>query len=339
MEAAVTDTKTQQRRAREVDPSSMRAAVLEGAETMAVRDMARTEPDPHEVCIRLEGCGVCASDLPVWEGRSWFEYPQEPGAPGHEGWGHVEAIGSEVEHVDVGDRVAALSYHAYAECDVAHADEVVMLPSALDDHPFPGEPLGCAMNVFRRSDIQSGHTVAVVGVGFLGALLVGLVANAGARVIALSRRPFALEMAERFGAERTIAIREAEDAAGQVQDATGGDGCDRVIEATGKQAPLNLASQLVRVRGRLVIAGYHQDGSRTVDMQSWNWRGIDVVNAHERDPQQYIRGMREAVEAIANGRLDPSPLYTHTIRLEALSEAFRLMQERPAGFMKALISL
>ena len=56
--------------------------------------------------------------------------------------------------------------------------------------------LACALNVFRRSGVEPGQTVAVVGVGFLGALLVQLARAAGARVLALSRRPFALQVAE-----------------------------------------------------------------------------------------------------------------------------------------------
>ena len=64
------------------------------------------------------------------------------------------------------------------------------------------------MNVFRRSDIAAGQTVAIVGIGFLGALLTQLAAAAGARVIALSRRPFALEVARQCGAAATIALDE-----------------------------------------------------------------------------------------------------------------------------------
>ena len=96
----------------------------------------------------------------------------------------------------VGDRVALLSGHAYAEHDFAAADALVKLPPQLAGKPFPGEPLACAMNIFRRSDIQPGQNVAIVGVGFLGAALTALAARAGARVVALSRRPFALSMAE-----------------------------------------------------------------------------------------------------------------------------------------------
>ena len=63
-----------------------------------------------------------------------------------------------------------------------------------------------------------------------------------------------------------------------------------MIEAVGKQWPLDLAAELTREGGRLVIAGYHQDGPRQVNMQLWNWRGFDVANAHERDPQVAVRG-------------------------------------------------
>ena len=74
--------------------------------------------------IQLEGCGVCASSLPVWEGRPWFEYPRPPGNPGHEGWGRVIARGKAVERVALGDRVAFLSDRAFAEYDTAPASSV-----------------------------------------------------------------------------------------------------------------------------------------------------------------------------------------------------------------------
>jgi threonine dehydrogenase-like Zn-dependent dehydrogenase len=85
-----------------------------------------------------------------------------------------------------------------------------------------------------------------------------------------------------------------------------------------------------------VIAGYHQDGPRQVDMQQWNWRGLDVVNAHERDPAVVARGMQEAMAAVADGVLDPIPLITHRVPLAELGHAFELMRERPDGFMKAV---
>src|SRR5690606_40523727 len=113
--------------------------------------------------------------------------------------------------------------------------------------------------------------------------------------------------------------------------------CDVTIEVTGLQAPLDVAGELTRERGRLVVAGFHQDGPRTVNMFLWNWRGLDVINAHERDPAVYVGGMRMAVAAVASGVLDPERLYTHRFALADAGAALEMMRSRPPGFLKALI--
>ncbi|MFL5111057.1 MAG: zinc-binding dehydrogenase [Microvirga sp.] len=317
---------------------TMRAAVVTGPGEVRVDDVARPEPGPGQVRLRLAGSGVCASNLTPWAGPEWMRFPTEPGALGHEGWGVIDAVGAGVEGLQVGQPVAALSYHAYAEYDVADAAAVVPLPDALAGQPFPGEPLGCAMNIFRRSEIAPGQTVAIVGIGFLGAILTRLASEAGARVIAVSRRPFSLDVARAMGAAETIPMADHEGIIGAVKELTGGAFCDRVIEAVGKQWPLDLSAELTRERGRLVIAGYHQDGPRQVNMQLWNWRGLDVINAHERDPEVYMAGIRAAVAAVTSGRLDPRPLYTHVYPLERLGEALDATRDRPDGFLKALVT-
>jgi threonine dehydrogenase-like Zn-dependent dehydrogenase len=295
------------------------------------------EPGTGAVRIRLEGCGVCGSNLNVWQGRDWFSYPQAPGTPGHEGWGVVDAVGEGVAGLLPGQRVAVLSHHAFAEYDMADASAVVPLPDELDGRPFPGEPLGCVMNVFRRADVQAGQTIAIVGVGFLGALLAQLASRVGARVIALSRRPFSLEVARACGAHETVPMDDHARVIDRVRDLTDGAFCDRVIEAVGLQWPLDLAAELTRERGRLVIAGFHQDGPRQVDMFLWNWRGLDVINAHERDPAVYVQGMRDGVAAVVHGVLNPDSLYTHEYPLDSLGAALDMLQARPEGFLKALV--
>src|SRR5207253_739123 len=115
-----------------------------------------------------------------------------------------EAVGHDVSRLNVGDRVAMLSQNAYAEYDVAHEDQVVILPDCLADQPFPAEPLGCAMNIFARCGIKPGQSVAIIGIGFLGALLTQLTENIGARVIAISRRQYSLDVGAASGASHTI---------------------------------------------------------------------------------------------------------------------------------------
>jgi threonine dehydrogenase-like Zn-dependent dehydrogenase len=317
----------------------MRAAVLAAPGDIRIEDTALPQPGPGEVRLKLEGCGVCASNLEPWAGLPWMTYPGEAGGLGHEGWGVVDAVGDGVSKPAVGDRVAALSYRSFADYDLAKADMVATLPAALDGRPFPGEPLGCAFNIFRRSDIRAGQTVAIVGIGFLGAVLTKLATYAGARVIAISRRQESLDLATHYGAAETIPMHDHWQIIERVQALTGEQMCERVIEAVGKQWPLDLATALVGFGGRLVVAGYHQDGPRQVNMQDWNWKGIDVINAHERDPAVQMQGLREAIDAVASGRLDPAPLYTHRYPLERLGEALDATRDKPGGFVKALVEL
>jgi threonine dehydrogenase-like Zn-dependent dehydrogenase len=317
---------------------TMRAGVLVGPGAAEVREVARPRPAAGQVRVRLEGCGVCGSNLSLWQGRPWFNYPTDSGAPGHEGWGVIDQLGTGVDRALAGQRVALLSYRAFAEYDLAEAAHVVPLPATLAGQPFPGEALGCVMNIFRRSGIEAGNTVAIVGAGFLGTMLVQLAAGAGARVIAISRREFARAAATRAGAAETIAMHDHRQIIDQVMSLTGGRGCEVVIEAVGEQWPLDLAGELTAERGRLVIAGYHQD-ARQVNMQLWNWRGLDVINAHERAPEAYLRGIRDAVDAVSSGRIDPAPLYTHAFPLGELGAALDALATRPDGLMKGWVRL
>ncbi len=316
-----------------------RAAVLVKPLTTQVTPAPLADPAENEVRVRLEGCGVCASNLSVWEGRPWFEYPRPAGSPGHEGWGRVDAVGSAVEDLDTGERVALISGHAYAEFDVAPRESLVKLPQAFDDLPFPGEPLGCVMNIFERAQIESHHRVAVVGAGFLGLMITQLATKLGAQVVVLSRRKYALGLARRMGAVETLSTQQPNEAQNAARNLSGGCGYDRVIEAVGSQASLDLASAIAAEYGRLVIAGYHQDGPRQVNMQQWNWRALDVINAHERSSARYVRGVERAVQAVLDGRMDPFPLFTHEVPLGELDTAFEMTRSRPDGFMKALVRI
>lgn len=318
-------------------PHRARAAVITEPGTTETREIPLTEPGPDEVRIKVEGCGLCASSIPVWEGREWFDYPQESGAPGHETWGRIDAIGKNIKGFQPGNRVAALSYHGYSEYDIAKAEHLVKLPDELKGKPFPGEPLGCAANIFKRSEIKEGQTVAIVGIGFLGALLIQMAKARGNKVIAISRRDFSLKTAKKCGADEIIKMDDHYRIIEEVKELTGGKFCERVIECTGKEWPLQLAGELTAERGKLIIAGFHQDGMRQVNIQLWNWRGIDVINAHERNPKEYVKGMKDALKMVLEGTMKPEPLYTNTYSLEELDEGFNDLCSRPDGYMKGLI--
>lgn len=314
----------------------MRSAILVEPRQFRIESNDLPEPGEGEVRIRVRGCGVCGSDMGPWKGLPGMSYPLNPGAPGHEVFGTVEAVGAGVQGLSPGQAVTALTYRAYSEYDLAKADSVIPLPDALAGRPVLGEPVACAVNVMRRSGVQEGDTVVLLGTGFLGTLLLQLLQrHRPARVFAVSRRRMDPELAERLGVSEVLTYED--DVCGRVGAATGGRMADVVIEATGKQGPLDLATNLTRVRGRLIVAGYHQDGPRTVNMQLWNWHGIDVINAHERDPEVYRSGMEEGVRLLAAGELDLDPLITHTFPLADINQAFRMTEERPDGFLKSVV--
>ena len=318
----------------------MAAAVFAKPGCIEYRQMPIPRPGPCEVSVQLEGCGVCNSSVAAWQGFEGGEYPFPGGAPGSEAWGRVADLGEAVVGIAPGDRVGILTDVGFAEYAAVNANRVVVLPGSIDAEPFPARALGGAVNVFRRSFIDKGDTVAVIGFGFLGALITQLAVLAEARVIAIGRRPYALRIAKQLGASVAVVQKGEPDHPSvleTIREMNDGLRCDVTIEASGIQGALDLAAELTRDRGRLVVAGSHRDGPRLVDMALWNQRGFDVINAHESSPEILREGIREAAAAVECGLLKPRPLYTHRFSLARLDDALRLAAERPPGFMKALV--
>lgn len=319
----------------QTDTSVYKIAVIDQPRSVTFTEQSKS-CGPNELLVKMEGVGLCASNIPVWEGREWFQYPLEPGAPGHEGWGVIEGKGERVVDFNLGQRVAILQGNAFSEYVTVPANDTVALPAELDGMPFPGEPLGCLMNIFNRADIQEGQTVAIIGLGFLGLGLIKLCKKKGAKVLALSRRDSSLQQAAK-DADLCIKMDDHYQIIQKIQEYTEGQGCERVIECTGKQWPLDLSTEIIRDYGKLIIAGYHQDGLRNVNLQQWNWKAIDVINAHERDPKKYKGGVAAAIEAVKEGLVNPRELLTHEFSFDQLGEALELLRDCPEGFIKGYV--
>lgn len=303
------------------------AAVLRRPRHFDLEPRDLPAPGRGELLVRMEGSGVCGSDLDLWRGRPWFDYPSPPGRPGHEGWGRVEVAGEDT-HLAPGARVALLSDRCFAEATVVPEAEAVEIPESLDQVPVPGEALGCAFNVVRMARIGRNDKAAVVGAGFLGTVVTALGKARGAQVVVFSRRAHSRDVASTMGADQVLPLKGAPGAEGEF---------DVVVEATGAQIGIDCSTALVAPAGRLVIAGYHQDGPRKVDMQAWNWNAIELVNAHLRQTEQRLEGMRGAIASLAAGLFDLTPLYTHIYDLKNVDKAFAALASRPSGFTKALV--
>jgi len=315
----------------------MRRAVLTALRQFEIEDVPVPVVGEREVLIKVNTCGICTGELELYGNAEFKNYPIRLG---HEVAGEVVAVGPNVTEVSVGDQVAAINERqGFAEFCLTAADRVARIPTGLPVHLAVGEPIACAVNAARRINPDYQDTIVLVGSGFMGLLLQQcLLARSPKRVIAVDTRAEALERAKVYGAHVGLNAA-AEDVRQAVLDATGGQGADIVVEATGTQGGLTLATDLVRIRGRLIIYGYHQGGPRQVNVQQWNWKGLDVINAHERDHRVYVAGLKAGLDLAAQGKVCIGQMITHRFPLEQINEAFAFAHERPAGYVKATIDM
>ena len=260
----------------------------------------------------------------------WPSGEQEEGEIlGHEGTGVVVEVGRAAKGFNKGDTVTALG-GAYGEYFVAHADELAKVPPSVSAALALGEPIACCVHGAGRSGIRIGDRVAVVGCGFMGLVWLQLLALQGAaRIEAFDVLDWRLAVAASLGADKTHA-----------PDYQGEEEFDVVVEATGAQGGLDLATRLVRQHGRLLIVGYHQanGGTRSVPMKTWNFKAIDVVNAHVRREDEKLRAMQRSLALLEGGKIRIRELVSQ-YPLGDVGRAFEDLRARKKGLFKAELAI
>jgi L-iditol 2-dehydrogenase len=297
------------------------------------------EPPPRlgegEVLVRVAACGVCASELDMFTGLAG--HAEYPWYPGHEVSGTVEAVGSEVTRFKPGDNVVAwVTVRGYADYVAVKSDYCFPAGDIALDVAL-GEPLACAVNAVELTGVSLGDDVAIIGAGFMGHLVQKLVGLRGpARVIVADTRTDALKRALSFGADRAVDVTK-EPLVDVVKDATDGKGVDVSIEVTGVQPALDVLGDITRMSGVVSIVGYHQGKPRSIPLGKWNWNAFRIVNAHFREVETILAGMRAGMKLLTSGRISIAELVTHRYDLEDISAAFQTALDKPEGFVKATV--
>ena len=314
----------------------MRAAIL--AEPRRIELVDRTLPSlgPGQVRVRVEQCGLCASEVDLWLGK---EPAKLPAAIGHEIAGVVEEVGADVTAPSVDERIAAwIEEGGFAEHAVVEARHCVPVADGID-YPAVAEPLACVVNAVELAAPALADDLVIIGAGYMGSLLQLVTALKGPRSITVADvRPDALERASALGATRVVNTAN-ESLVEVVSDVTGGKGSDVTFEVTGINGGLDLAGDATRMSGKICIVGYHQGGSRTIPLGHWNWMAFQIVNAHFREIETIMRGMRAGMRLVNSGALDPSPLASNFYPLTSIDEAFETAEAKPQRFTKAVIDL
>jgi L-iditol 2-dehydrogenase len=333
----------------------MHALVIERPGTAAVVELDRPRPSRGEVLVRVRATGICGSDVELLEGRRPAPYARYPIVPGHEWAGTVAATGPDVPGLVPGDPVVAEGFRACGRCarcregltnlcTAEYAETGFTEPGACADyicvpaglvHRLPAgtdleaaallEPAACVAQGLLGADLRPGLSVAVVGAGTLGLLAVSLLRLTSPHRLALAgTRPRRLALARELGADDVADVR-AEDPLAVL-----GRNFDLVFEATNHPEGAQLALQLARRGGTVVLEGISgiEEPALTPDLISLGHLRVQGVFGASRAAWRWV------VELFASGKLDPSPLVTHRFPLADFQLAFAALRDPEAGALK-----
>jgi propanol-preferring alcohol dehydrogenase len=326
----------------------MKAAVLhELKQPLEIREIPRPEVGPHDVLVETHACGICRTDLHLQDGLAYV--PSLPHVPGHEPAGIVAAVGSQVQGIEVGQRVVphlfvtcgrcpncrrgqdAQCTHlagvlgvtlpgAFAEYFVAPAVNLLALPDAVGFEA--GGLVSCAVitavHAYRKARVGLGDVAVVLGAGGIGLLLVQILKAAGARTVVVSRSEQSLLRAAEFGADLLLPA-DSPDAAERVAAFSGGAGADCVFECVGSAATMRVAATLVRPLGRIVVIGEEPE-SPPVDTIEIAQRELEIIGSRNGSRQ-------DAADALA--MLEAGLLQVPIVRrvpLVGINDALDLMR-------------
>ncbi len=314
----------------------MKSAVLYGARDFRIEDKQTPSIKENECLIKIKACGVCHSEIHQWEHKiEGLEYPR---MIGHEVSGVIEKTGSGIKRFKSGDRVAAwVDGKGYAEQIVISEEKLFKMHDDLAFDEAILEPVACTTNGVIKANIQLGDSVALVGTGFMGLILLQQIKLLGvSKIIAIDIRDEMNSLAKELGADEIINPQK-ENTVEKVFSLTEGKGVDVCFEIGGLQATLDLAPNLIRMEGKLVIFGYHP-GERIIrDLGYWNWMAFDIVNAHFRNMDTILKGSRIGMEMLNSKKINMSRLITHRLKLDEINKAFEISKSKPAGFIKSVI--
>ena len=340
----------------------MRAAVLLPEGGLEIDERPEPSPDPDQVLVAPRMVGICGSDLHYYkDGRIGDWRILQPHVLGHEFAGVVTEVGSAVDNVEVGDRIAVEPIIPCENCDACHRgiynvcpnirftgsphtdgalQEVVAVP-ARGAHRLPAgmpfslgalvEPTSIAVHAVRRSGLSEGDTVMIVGAGPIGLLILAVARAHGAgAVYCTDLSQGRLDLATQLGATAAINVGGLDHT--EILAMTDPCGADVSFEAVGTPGTLETAMRLVRPGGKVVAVGVNIAERIPFNLMLSQSKEATVVPVYlGRD------AFPEAIDLLASGRIDGELLISHRFPLERTAEAMETSLDANTGAVKVMI--
>lgn len=309
----------------------MKAALLTAVgRPLEITDAPLPQLGPNDALVETRTCGICRTDLHIQDGLAYV--PKLPHIPGHEPAGVVVEVGRDVRQVRVGQRVVPHLFVRSAECEYTRAGHDaqathlvgilgVTLPGGFAEYfaapaenllelpaevPFDvGGLTSCAVvtavHAFHVAGVRPGDTAVVLGAGGIGQILVQILKSRGIRTAAISRSPASRELALASGAEMAIALDEPELPA-RLRQFVGHetDGVTCVFELVGLAKTMQLAAQIVRRQGKIIVIGEEAEYP-AIDTIRIAQRELAIVGSRNGTRQD----AREALDMLAAGQVRP----------------------------------
>ena len=344
--------------------TTMTAAVLHGREDIRIERVPVPSAEPGELIVRVGAALTCGTDLKVFRRGYHARMIVPPALFGHELAGTVVEAGAGVTTFAPGDRVVALNSAPCGLCyfcergqenlcddllfnNGAYA-EFIRIPArivARNTHHVPAhvplehaaltEPLACAVHGFEDSHPRPGDTVAVIGGGPLGLMILHVAALAGYKVIAIVKHDGQVEAARQLGAAHIVQTTSIRKAIHDTRAFTPGDrGVDIAIEAVGTPETWQEAIELVRKGGAVNFFGGCANGTHVnLDTNRIHYSDITLRATFHHTPQI----CRKALDLISEGRFQASAFITGHAQLYELNRVFEKLMKRSTEIKTAIL--
>ena len=313
----------------------MKQIVMQGPGKSAVVDVPDLTPNDDQLLIKVKYCGICMSEHYDWStaeaGRVF----------GHEPMGVVAAVGKNVKHFKVGDRVSSLSGDAFSEYVLAGEVKTFHIPDSIKDEDATLEPLICLLSAVSKTRMPVlGGDVAIVGAGYMGLGALNLyrrVKGAG-KIVAVDPRREARENALKYGADEVYAPNEVPEKYLADLDCIDRGGFALVHEWGETNDSLELAIRMTKKNGQLALGAYHTGGNRSVNVQLLNVKSVDALSTHPRHTDAEFRVLGENVLALlTSGQWQYLDVPHKVYSMREFDLAHQEITTKPGNYIKGLV--
>jgi len=323
------------------------------------REVLEPEVTKGHVIVEVKACGICGSDLHIYEWEPFIQWVSLPRVLGHEVAGTICEVGEGVEDFKVGDRIVADTFGGCGKCHfcrmgkfnhclhqtrlgqhvdggmakyvVVPVNSLYRIPEEVDfEEASAIEPLGVILRAYERCDMKPGDDIAIIGpgpIGLFGVMLAKACGGGKTIAIGLKKDRKRLATAERFGAVTIISGEE--NVQDKVMALTEGRGVDVVMDVSGGSDSLSMSAGIVKRGGQIALVGLSPEN--VFDPIIVVEKELSIHGSFRRQPSTWYR----AINLVANNVIDPRALITHVLPLKSAEEGFQLLKRGEA--VKAIL--